>query len=155
MIPSYSKKEELPLWLSRDCRLYPLVMSFPSRDHVPAGESLPHSFPSDSFLVNREMGEMRDCLEEVNEPTGCCSGGFLPFFLSLLLPRKACHARMLHDWSVKCNSVFDIASLNHVPQNALQELINAVSTLCELEYQDLIPKSWICHLPVTRRWQVT
>ena len=52
---------------------YPLVMSFLPRGPVPADESLPHSFPSDLFLVTREMGEMRDCLKEVNEPTGCFS----------------------------------------------------------------------------------
>lgn len=42
---------------------------FVSGEHVPAGESLPHKFPSDLFLVSREIGEMRGCLEEINEPT--------------------------------------------------------------------------------------
>lgn len=40
-----------------------------SREHVPGGESLPHKFPSEFFLVRRETGEMRGCLEEINEPT--------------------------------------------------------------------------------------
>lgn len=47
----------------------PLVMFYLSRDLFPAGEDFTTQFPSDLFLVNREIGEIRDYVGEVNEPT--------------------------------------------------------------------------------------
>lgn len=128
LFSNYSKRKELPPWLSIEQQSLStrdvFCVFFVSREHVPAGESLPHKFPSDLFLVNREIGEMRGCLEEINEPTCRLSQEhhLPPLLFASSSPQNTSHKRVLLGCFLQC-------LLYYPAPSAFQELLNDADKL--------------------------